>query len=311
LTPLGLDDARKIAASFGLRVSAIEPLAGGSVNSNFRLECGRERFFLRVYEEQASAGALAELALVTELARRGVPTPEPLSRRDGAGQLAEHTNKPVALFPWIEGEWLCQVQVTPDHCRRVGEALARVHVAGVEPASEGRFGPPALELRLDHIERHAPEHAASARRIRALLATYVARRDPTLPSGLVHGDLFRDNVLWQGDQIVALIDFESASRGPFAYDLMVCVHAWCFSDRFSSELASAMLRGYQSVRELSRSERASLVTEGAIGALRFAITRITDYAMRAPSGKPPVRDFNRFLARLDALEAGKLKDLVG
>jgi homoserine kinase type II len=304
LTALSPDDAQRIGADFGLSVTGIQPFAGGSVNSNFALECGAQRCFLRIYEEQARDGALAELGLVSELARAGVQTPAPLRRTNGE-LLGEHSGKPVAIFPWIEGEWLCQSRVTASRCRKLGAALAAVHLAGVEIDSIGRFAPTALGARLERIERESTDYLADVGHIRERLAHYVARRDPTLPQGLIHGDLFRDNVLWKGEELVALIDFESASRGPYVYDLLVCMHAWCYGDRFEPELVAALFDGYRDKRPLSPGELAAIPVEGALGALRFAITRITDYAMRAPPGTPPLRDYRRFLQRLAALEAGE------
>jgi len=306
LTPLDLAAARRIGAAFGLQVSAVEALAGGSVNSNFRLEAeGGARFFLRVYEEQNEGGAARELALLGALGHAGVPTPAPLVRADGA-PLEAHAGKPVALFPWVEGEILCQARVTPAHAAKVGAALAEVHLARVERPAPGRFERPELEARLARVARDAPAFAGVTEDLSRRLEQWWARRDASLPSGLIHGDLFRDNVLWQGEALAALIDFESASLGVFAYDLMVCVHAWCFGDRFSPELVQGMLQGYHAVRRLGRDELAALEAEGAIAALRFAVTRITDYSLRAPPGQPPLRDYRRFLARLAAIEAGAL-----
>jgi homoserine kinase type II len=301
LTAMSLDEALRAGAEFGLEVTAIAALRAGSVNSNFRLEArdGR-RFFLRVYEEQDAAGAARELALVGELAGQGVPTPRPLGAR-----LAEHAGKPVAIFPWVDGETLCQARVTPEHAAGVGAALAGVHLAHVSQVPEGRFGVSDLEARLDGIERVEGFRDAS-RAVRARLRKETKRRDAALPSGVIHGDLFRDNVLWSGGEVAALLDFESASRGSFAYDLMVCVLAWCFGDGFDTALACALVAGYEAVRPLEPSERASLGNEAALVCLRFATTRITDYALRAPPGEAPLRDYRRFLARLDAIDRGAL-----
>jgi homoserine kinase type II len=313
LTPLELSDARELASGFGLDVVAIEPLAAGSVNSNFRLtEANGRAYFARLYEEQGTRGAAAELALLRELAAAGVPTVEPLLFPDGRS-LAEHAGKPFAVFPWKEGEILCQGRVTREACTRLGGALARVHLASavLSAIPEGRFGVSDLRLRLDRIEREASgRFTADVARIRERLSEYTARRDPAIPAGLIHGDLFRDNVLWQNETLAALLDFESASQGPFVYDVMVTVLAWCYGERFEPSLVQALLAGYHAVRPLSSSELRSLPVEGAIGALRFATTRITDYAMRAPPGRPPVRDYRRFLARLAELERGALSEAI-
>jgi homoserine kinase type II len=309
LTPMTLDEARAIGSSYAVTVTSFEALAAGSVNSNFRLETEeRGRLFVRVYEEQGDEGARAELGLVRELAALGVPTPLPLARPGGA-ITAEHRGRPVGVYPWVDGEILCQARVTAEAAGKLGVALARLHLASAHVSSvpAGRFDVRSLLGRLDRVEATSETYAPVARRIRARLESYLARAAADLPRGLIHGDLFKDNVLWQGQEIAALIDFESASAGVFAYDLMVCVHAWCYADAFRPELVRALLAGYASERPLSRHEARGLVDQGALAALRFATTRITDYSLRAAPGQPPVRDYQRFLARLEALEAGILE----
>lgn len=316
-----LAEAQAIGAEYGLDILQVEALSAGSVNSNFRLRTrSGDAFFLRVYEEQAFDGAAQELELVTELHRLGVPTPTPLARLAG-GFTARHSGKPVGVVPWLQGEILCSARVTPDSARRLGHALAEVHVASARLSRipRGRFGVSDLLGRLDHIERTAPAHAADAAFIRERLARYseatTARSGAPanaaeLPAGLIHGDLFRDNVLFRGRDLIALLDFESASAGAFIYDLMVCIHAWCYRDGFELELVAALLSGYGEVRRIERSERAAAKAQGALAALRFATTRITDFALRAPPGQPPLRDYRRFLSRLQAIEAGVLDGII-
>ena len=113
-----------------------------------------------------------------------------------------------------------------------------------------------------------------------------------------------------GSDIAALIDFESASEGRFAYDLAVTLCAWCYSDRFEAALLKAMIAGYCSRRPLHAEERAALAVEGQIAGIRFAITRITDFEMRLKAGQVAPRDFRRFLNRAEAFSAGCLKGLV-
>lgn len=308
-TDFPLEDVRTVGRRFGLDVVAVKPLEAGSVNSNFSVTTGDGRtWFARIYEEQEQSGAEAELQLLAELASAGVPVAKARPTEEGAW-LSEFTGKPVAFYEWVAGDILCQARVTVDACRKLGVTVARIHALSSQltPLSGGRFQTEDLRRRLSWIQIEDGEvYGRDVQRIRDSLDAFAAIRRDDLPSGVVHGDLFRDNVLWRDGEIAALLDFESASMGPFAYDIMVCVMAWCFGDDFDVRLVRGFFQGYTSVRPLERSEVDSLPTEGVMVALRFATTRITDFAMRTPAGQVPARDYRRFYRRLDSLERGTL-----
>ncbi len=298
-------DAETLLRAYGRgSLRGLQGIAGGSVNSNFALETEQGRVFLRLYEEQDRAGADRETAMLERLAAAQVPTPPPLRRLDG-DLVSVVRGKPAALFPWCEGTMRCQVGVTPEDARRVGEALARVHLAGAgEAAAAGRFGYAELVQRLDRIAASAdPRFAPLVPPLRASLDRVHVARAGGLTQGLIHGDLFRDNVLWDTrGEIAALLDFESACVGTYTYDLMVTVLSWCFGDDFDPHLATAMCRGYDRVRPLSEAEKRGLWTEGSLAALRFTVTRITDYAMRTGAAGPRVmKNWSRFMKRFEKL----------
>ena len=280
-------------------LSAAEGIEAGTVNTSYALILGDRRWFLRIYEEQGAAGAAQEAELLVHLAAHGVPTPEPVAARDGR-RTRTIAGKPAALFPWVEGHMVCTRAVTAHHAREVGAALARVHLAGPPPGralGPGRFGPADIVTRCDRV---ATSRDVAARALAGSLrddVRAVAARRATIPTGLVHGDLFRDNVLWDRDKITALLDFESAHEGPFVFDLAVTILSWSFRDSFESSVARAITEGYRSVRELDEAERAAFFDEAILACLRFTVTRITDEAIRV--GKR----WQRFVERRAVLEA--------
>jgi len=314
-TALSVEEARALGARFGQHVTGARGLDAGSVNTSYALTIeGGKRLFLRIYEGANVAVAEREARLLVHLSAHGVPTPRPLPLASGGGSfVAEHAGKPAVLFPWIEGEPICQRGVTEAHTRAVGEALARVHLAGAsfdEPLVT-RFGPADLAARLarlhertdvpEEVRRFLPE---LDRRLEHLSRVNLG---PTLP--VIHADLFRDNVLFQGGALEALLDFESASSGTAAFDLMVTVLAWCFGDELDRGLARALASGYSAVRPLESDERAALFDAALFAALRFTITRITDYELR-PRGLSVFKDYRRFVARAAAIEALAPRGLV-
>lgn len=311
-----LSEARAIGETYALDVVAVQALSAGSVNSNFSVQArSGERFFLRVYEEQDEQGAASELQMIRELAGLGVPTPAPRRRLLG-GYVGRHLGKPVGVHPWVDGDISCLARVTPHVAKHLGGALAQVHrcSSALSRVPDGRFGLPGLMQRLDKIDAATRAFAEHTALIRQRLERYSSTASP-LPEGLIHGDLFRDNVLWRagadGQQgLVALLDFESASRGVWVYDVMVCVHAWCYGSGFDLSLVRALLEGYHAVRPLTPGELEAMVSQGALAALRFATTRMTDFSLRAAPGETPLRDYRRFLQRLAALEAGALDPII-
>ena len=265
-TELTLEQAKAVGASFGLRVAEVVGVPAGSVNSNYRLVLGdKTPLFARVYEEQDRVGAEGEARLLDHLAKNGVSTPRPLPRTDGAGFTdvieTETGSRAIALFPWRDGEILCQARITPDVAEKVGEKLAEVHRVGATfpEARPGRFRVADLRVRLARIREAAdPELCALAPKLLERLDAAERARNEDLPHGIIHGDLFRDNVLWQGGTPVALLDFESACDGSWVYDIMVTVLAWCYGSDLDENLTRAMFRGYARIRKPTPDELLAL-----------------------------------------------------
>ena len=323
LTSVGLEDARRIGREYGLSIASVRGILAGSVNTNY--ECSLEgggRVFLRVYEEQDAAGAAREIRLLEHLGSRGVPTVRPLFRtaagdRD-AQTLSSYSWKAAAIFPWVDGEILCQKRVTPDVMEQVGSALARIHVAGADfqGAEHSRFDATHLggrlgKLRAQGYGRATPggpvlggEIGEDVERLSEKLAAHVEReraRGGAAPASLVHGDVFRDNVLWRDGRMAAVLDFESASLGSVTFDLCVTMLAWCYGDTLEQPLARALAGGYVRERPLTATDRERLFDDAIFAALRFSVTRITDYELR-PKGTGIYKDYRRFLGRLAAIE---------
>lgn len=324
LTPVSLEDARRIGREYGLSIATIRGILAGSVNTNYEclLDDGR-RAFLRVYEEQDAEGASREARLLSHLKTQGVPTVGPLLRAHAGDRdtptLSSYSNKAAAIFPWVEGEILCQKRVTPEVMEHVGRALAQIHVAAETFAGIGpsRFDVRHLMGRIEKLRtsgygRTAEGAAISGgeigrdvERLAAKLAEYETReqaRGEAAPHTVIHGDIFRDNVLWHREGIAAVLDFESASWGPVTFDLCVTMLAWCYDDTLRPDLARALGRGYTAHRPLTSADRERLFDDAIFAALRFSVTRITDYELR-PKGTGIYKNYRRFLGRLAAIEA--------
>jgi homoserine kinase type II len=219
------------------------------------------------------------------LSRRGIVCPLPVRGRDGVA-LRHLCGKHAAITTFLLGVWPRRVRL--EHCGPVGAALAALHVAGgnYAPTRWNALGPhgwrPLLERcrgRADEVQPHLAAELEVA--LEAILAGWPA----ALPVGHIHADLFPDNVFFLDGRLSGLIDFYFAATDLLAYDLAVCLNAWCFEADFSFNVTKArsLLRAYDEVRALSGAERAALPVLCQGAAIRFLLTRLYDW-LNTPEG---------------------------
>lgn len=320
-TQLGRAEFAAVAAAFELGpLRAFEVIAAGTINSNFGMHTDQGRWFVRVNEGKSEPDVAWEARLVMALAERGVTTPPPVTARDGrpyAG-LTGAPGKWVSVFPWRPGTHVAAAALTPLIARQLGAALAKLHLAGLALPAAWRRGSiydhdhlvaryrrisASVDPALAHAVAVVGEELGSASDAREVREAATA--------GIIHGDLFRDNVLWtaaEPRQLSAILDFEQASGGSLAYDLAVCINDWCWHGGFHASLIDALLAGYQDVRPLTAGDRAALPIEVRAAATRFTLTRITDvYLARVQN---PDKDFRAFLARVEAWRGPALGQLA-
>jgi homoserine kinase type II len=262
-------------------------IAEGVENSNFLLHTTSGYFILTLYEKRVAKGDLPFfLGLMTHLASRGISCPQPVKNKSGEA-LGSLVGRPAAIITFLEGIWPRKPNAT--HCAGVGQALARMHLAGRDfgmaranalavsgwrplfdaaapRADELQHGLRAfIEAELDHLESNIwPKH---------------------LPAGVIHADLFPDNVFFLGERVSGIIDFTFACNDMLVYDVAICLNAWCFESDYSFNVtkARAFLNAYGRERQLSDAEQNALPVLARGAALRFLLTRLVDF-LNVPPG---------------------------
>jgi homoserine kinase type II len=218
------------------------------------------------------------------LAANGLRCPLPVRGCDG-GNLFQLAGKTAAITTFLPGVWPRRVQVA--HCGPLGAALAQLHLAGAgfAPVRPNALGPagwaPLLETSLGQADG---VQAGLGAELSESLDGILARWPNNLPAGHIHADLFPDNVFFLDGEISGLIDFYFAATDLLAYDVAVCLNAWCFERDFTFNMtkSQALLRGYQSVRPLSGAEQAALPVLAQGAAMRFLLTRLYDWLNARP-----------------------------
>jgi len=286
-TDVAADELASFLSGYDLgELLSYKGIAEGVENSNFLLHTTRGHFFLTLYEKRVAKGDLPFfLNLMGHLAARGIICPQPVVDK-GGGTLGMLAGRPAAIIDFLEGVWPRKPNVT--HCAAIGEALAKLHLAGADFAmaranalSVAGWRPlfEAAECRADTVQPG----------LRDFLGTELSHLEKgwpaDLPRGIIHADLFPDNALFLGETLSGLIDFYFACNDVLAYDVAICLNAWCFEadHAFNVTKARAFLNAYGKVRPLSAQEQAAfpLLARGA--ALRFLLTRLVDW-LNVPLG---------------------------
>ena len=269
---------------------ACKGIAEGVENSNFALRTQGGDFILTLYEKRVDVADLPYfLGLMDHLAQRGIACPRPVRGRDGQA-LRHLCGRAAALTTFLPGIWPRRVRI--EHCAPLGHALAAMHRAGEGfPLSRANaLGPagwaPLLARSLAHPDA-AKLPTGAIDELRSGLDAVLARwpESNSLPRGHIHADLFPDNVFFLDGAVSGIIDFYFAATDVLAYDLAVCLNAWCFEPdlAFNVTNARALVRAYDKFRPLQAAERAALPVLCAGAALRFALTRLYDW-LATPAG---------------------------
>jgi homoserine kinase type II len=261
-------------------------IAEGVENSNFLLHTTDGFFILTLYEKRVAAGDLPFfLNLIEHLAARGLTCPQPVRSRAGEA-LGRLANRPAAIVTFLDGIGIRRP--TAAHCGAVGAALARLHLAGADFAMTRRNGLSVEGWRplFDSAGARADKvQQGLGQAIGTELALLEREWPRDLPQGVIHADLFPDNVFFLGDRLSGLIDFYFACTDALAYDVAICLNAWCFETDHAYNITKgrALLNSYMRARQLSAREVAVLPILCRGAAMRFLLTRLVDW-LEVPPG---------------------------
>jgi homoserine kinase type II len=278
-------------------------IATGIENTNYFVTTTNGRYVLTLFEKLTAAELPFYLNLMAHLARHGIPCPLPIAHLDH-NYLSDLNGKPAAIFTCVPGADL--KQVTLAHCATLGQLLAEMHLAGT-----GYTATMANPRSQHWWEAAQPQvlpflDADSAGLLSAEIRFQAQQRREELPRGVIHADLFRDNVLWQGDRIGGIIDFYFACSDALAYDVAITVNDWCIADdnartgALDAARCAALLNAYHKVRPFTAAESLAWPTLLRAGALRFWMSRLYDLHLPRAGALTHAKDprhFERILRR--------------
>jgi homoserine kinase type II len=280
-TEVSDEELARFIAGYGLgSLLSAKGIAEGVENTNYLIHTTSGTFILTIYEKRVDPRDLPFfLGLMEHLSAKGVTCPLPV--RDTKGRiLNEIAGRHAALITFLEGMWPKRPKV--EHCLELGKALARMHIAGAD-FKQQRANALGVKGWRPLFEKFAPRAEEILPGLRGLIDTelkFLEENWPKdLPEGIIHADLFPDNVFFIGDKLSGLIDFYFACNDALAYDIAVSLNAWCFEANFefNATKGRALLKGYDGVRRLSDAERRAMPILARGAAMRFLLTRSYDW----------------------------------
>jgi homoserine kinase type II len=272
-------------------------IAEGVENSNFLVHTSTGNYILTLYEKRVAAKDLPFfLGLMQHLASRGITCPLPIKNKKGDA-LGKVAGRPAAIITFLDGLWLRRPSAV--HCAALGEALAKLHLAGLDFGLKRRntLSVDGWRPLFEHCRDRVNEVQRSLREME--LASLERDWPRGLPQGVIHADLFPDNVFFLGDRLSGMIDYYFACNDALAYDVAICLNAWCFEADHSYNVTKgrALLQNYARVRQLDEAERAALPRLARGAALRFLLTRLVDWFNVPPGAlvrpKDPMEYFRK------------------
>ncbi len=301
-TEVSDDDLAKFLQRYDLGdLLSFKGIAEGVENTNYILHTTNGSFILTLYEKRVATKDLPFfLGLMEHLAQHGISCPLPVRDREGKN-LNSLCGRTAAIITFLEG--FCIRRPKPPHCAEVGRGLARLHIAGGGFAMrrDNALGPRGWRLLFENFADDADVIASGLQCEISAELDWLEQNWPTgLPVGIIHADLFPDNVFFIGGELSGVIDFYFACNDYLSYDLAVCLNAWCFEEDFSFNVRKgrALLRAYSEVRSLQGEERDAMPTLARGAALRFLLTRCYDWINTPPGAIVKPHDPKAYLRRL-------------
>lgn len=297
-TTLTLDEVRDWLRDFAIgEIRELRGIAAGITNTNYFVITEHGRYVLTVFERSNLEGLRYFVDLMTFLAQHGVPCPTPIADKNGVS-LHLLKAKPALMVSCLQGEDIATPNL--EQVKQVAVTLAKMHLAG-EGFTQTGVNQRGENWRTATACKVMPKLSASDQQLLQSELEYQHRLDVyALPRGVIHGDLFRDNVLFVGDQLGGFIDFYYACDDILLYDVAIAVNEWCLHHTGSDigsideEKMETFLSAYEALRPLSPQERKLWLAMLRRAALRFWLSRLDDFYFPQDGELTHTKDPNHF-----------------
>ncbi len=305
-TVLEKREIAQLAEDYGLgKVGKTEGIVNAPTHTSYRLDTAKGRYVLRIDEVKSEIDVRREIDLLLYLRKHGFPCPQLVVDRKGR-QYHEHGGRCVALYKFVDGRARETRHLTFGQIENAGRVLADLHVIGkgYKKGVDNRFNFERVAEVYQEVRNRLPSYFKRITRTLDEEVAYLEHYlEGKLPKGIIHGDLYLDNIMFRGEKVVNVVEFEQASRGKYIFDLATAVNALCFDgERYDLKRFEALIGGYESLRTLSLAEWDAFPNELRFSALRFTVNLLSEFfANPFDDSKRINKDFREFYDRLRIL----------
>ena len=305
-TKLSENDLKSFFEKYDLgKVLVYKGIKEGIENTNYFIQTNKGKYILTIYEKRVQEKDLPFfLGLMKNLFDKSFPSPEPIINKNG-NYVSEILNKKAAIISFLSGR--SKKNLSPENCRSVGMQAAKLHTItkNLSVRRENRLSVNSWRNFYKKVQKDCSKiHPNLSKIIETNLDEIETNWPKNIPAGIIHADLFSDNIIFNGDKLTGIIDFYFSCYDFYAFEIAICINALCFEGQkenlsFNVTKAKKFIDGYTSIRKLSEEEKNSLkiLCQGA--AMRFLLTRVFDYLNLIKGAMVKIKDPIEYLKRLE------------
>ena len=285
------------------RITHFKGIKKGIENTNYLLKTKKNKFILTIFEKRVLDKEIPFFMKLMEILNNSnINCPKPLKSKNGS-HLIKLKNKKACIVSFVNGK--DKIKLNLKNCFEVGKVIAKIHAITkkIKISRKNSMGIKELEPLLKSIKFRSKKFSNLQKFLTNNLKEIKKNWPSKLPQGIIHGDLFIDNIFFKKDKLSGVIDFYFAAKDIFMYEIAICINALCFDYKNSKfkmnkQKIKKLIKGYESVKKISQNEKKSLNILCRGAAMRYLLTRLYDYSNTPKTALIKIKDPNEYYQKL-------------
>ena len=297
-TKLKLIDIKKIIHSYDIgKLKKFNGIKEGIENTNYFIKTSKQKLILTIFEKRVRKQDVPFFVnLMDALSKKKIKSPKPIRNKNNK-TIFQINNKPAIIVSFLDGK--SKKKLSYKNCFNVGKQIAKFHKISsrIKLKRKNTLNYNEWVKIFDKIKKNYPNYS---KKLKKYLKIYKQNKPRKLSSGIIHADLFPDNIFFKNDKFSGFIDFYFSCNSPYLYELAICINAFCFTQNKINKLKiKKLLQGYMSINKISNKELRSLNILCLGAAIRFFVTRLYDLKNTPKNAEVKKKDPREYIIKMD------------